>query len=135
MITEEMFPALQGVIPSCLVTCNKEGIPNATYVSQVFYVDDDEVALSFQFFNKTVRNVRENPYAAVKIFHPGEMKMWDLELEFDRSETDGDVFDQMEMQLEAIASMTGMSDVFKLHAADIYKVKSIKPSDHLVKNE
>jgi hypothetical protein len=31
----------------------------------------------------------------------------------------------MEMQLEAIASLTGMSEVFKLRGADIYKVLSI----------
>jgi hypothetical protein len=28
----------------------------------------------------------------------------------------------MDMQLEAIASMSGMQDIFKLKAADIYKV-------------
>ncbi|MBN4077663.1 pyridoxamine 5'-phosphate oxidase family protein [bacterium AH-315-C20] len=134
MITDEMLPALQGAVPSALVTCNKEGIPNATYISQVFYVSESEVALSFQFFNKTVRNVRENPHASIKISHPEKLDMWELEIEFNRSETEGDLFDQMDMQLEAIASMTGMADVFKLQAADVYKVHSVKKCDHLVKS-
>jgi hypothetical protein len=30
------------------------------------------------------------------------------------------------MKLEAIASMSGMSGIFKLQAADVYKVKSLK---------
>lgn len=132
MITEEMLPAMQGIMPSQLVTCNKEGVPNAAYVSQVFYVSPDEVALSFQFFNKTVRNVRENPKAVVKIDHPQKLASWKIEVEFDRSETEGDLYDEMEMQLEAIASMTGMSGIFKLQAADIYKVKSVTKMDHLV---
>jgi hypothetical protein len=51
--------------------------------------------------------------------------MWNLEIEFEHSETEGSIFDQMDMQLEAIASMSGLSDVFKLKAADIYKVKSV----------
>lgn len=116
---------MQGVIPSSIVTCSLAGEPNTTVISQVFYVDEEHVALSFQFFNKTIRNVRENPNAVVQIIHPGEFKIWNLDIQYKHSETEGDIFDQMDMQLEAIASMTGMSDVFKLHAADIYEVKSI----------
>ena len=32
----------------------------------------------------------------------------------------------MDMQLEAIASMSGMSGVFKLQAADVYRVLSVR---------
>jgi len=126
MIKEEMLVAMQGVIPSSIVTCSKDGVPNSTIISQVFYVNEHEVALSFQFFNKTIRNVRENPKASLQIISPENFDAWDLEIEYNRSEREGDIFDQMDMQLEAIASMTGMSDVFKLEAADIYKVKSVR---------
>ena len=51
--------------------------------------------------------------------------MFNLELQYARTESDGDLFDEMDMQLEAIASMTGMSGIFKLLGADIYKVESI----------
>jgi hypothetical protein len=125
MITQEMLPAMQGVVPSTLVTCSKDGVPNAAIISQAYYVDKDHVALSFQFFNKTIKNVRENPKTSLQILHPGNFDMWDLELEFDRSETQGPLFDQMDMQLEAIASMTGMTGIFELKAADVYKVKSV----------
>ena len=53
--------------------------------------------------------------------------VYNLELEFDHSETDSELFDDMDMKLEAIASMSGMSGIFKLMAADVYKVKSLKP--------
>ena len=47
-----------------------------------------------------------------------------MELEYDHSETDGPIFEAMDMQIEAIASMTGMKGIFKLRAADIYRVLS-----------
>ena len=53
------------------------------------------------------------------------MDMYGLEIEFVRSETDGELFEDMDMKLQAIASMSGMEDVFELKAADIYKVHSI----------
>ena len=49
-----------------------------------------------------------------------------LQLEFQHSETEGPVFDAMDMQIEAIASTTGMSGIFKLRAADIYRVLSVE---------
>ena len=125
MITEEMLPAMQGMLPSNLATCSKDGIPNSTYVSQAYYVDENHIALSFQFFNKTIRNVRENKQAMIRISHPGNFTTWDMEIEYDHSETEGDLYDEMDMQLEAIASMSGMTDVFKLQAADVYKVLSV----------
>ena len=69
--------------------------------------------------------MRENPHAAVSVTHPETFETWDVELEYDHSETDGPIFEAMEMQIEAIASMTGMKGIFKLRAADIYRVLSV----------
>ncbi len=121
-----MKACMQGAVPSTIITCSKDGIPNATVISQVYYVDELHIALSFQFFSKTIKNVRENPLASVTITHPNTMENWTLEIEYIRSETSGPVFDTMDMQLEAIASMTGMAGIFKLKAADIYRVKSVQ---------
>jgi hypothetical protein len=122
ILPDEIKPALQGVIPSHVVTCSRDGTPNASVISQVYHVDADHVALSHQFFNKTKRNVMENPRAAVSVISPETFETWDLDLEFVRSETSGPVFDVMDMQIEAIASMVGMKGIFKLRAADIFRV-------------
>ena len=80
--------------------------------------------MSHQFFNKTHKNVRENPYVEAIISSVELRKCWTLGLRYDRSETEGPIFDEMDMQIEAIASMTGMSGIFKLRGADIYEVES-----------
>lgn len=124
-LPDQIKPAMQGMIPATVVTCSLAGAPNTTVISQVYYVDETHVALSHQFFNKTHRNVRENPYVSAMIVCPETFTLWKLALRYDHSETEGPVFDEMDMQIEAIASMTGMSGVFRLRAADIYEVTEI----------
>ncbi|EKO15745.1 MULTISPECIES: pyridoxamine 5'-phosphate oxidase family protein [Leptospira] len=126
MIPEELQPCLQGIVPSIMVTCSKDGIPNATIVSQVYQVDSDHLAISNQFFGKTHKNVTENKYAIIQVLNPENLEPWLIDIYYKRTETEGELFDAMEMQLEAIASMSGMSDVFKLKAADIFEIRSVR---------
>jgi hypothetical protein len=125
-LPDEIRPIMDNGIPAVMVTCSADGVPNTTVISQVYYVDETHVALSFQFFNKTIRNVRENPRANVTLQDIPGFALWILDLEFDHSETEGPVFDAMDMQIEAIASATGMSGIFKLRAADIYRVRAVE---------
>ena len=129
MLPEQIKPAMQGLVPSTLVSCSLEGEPNTTEISQVWYVDEHHVALSHQFFNKTHRNIRANPFVFVIIRDPEAFEEWHLEMQYDHSEVEGALFDDMDMKLEAIASMTGMSDIFKLRAADVYKVLAVRKSN------
>lgn len=122
----EIRQVMDNGVPAVMVTCSADGQPNVTVISQVYYVDDTHAALSFQFFSKTIRNVRENPQAYVCLADLSGHSNWVLQLEFQRSETEGPIFDAMEMQIEAIASVTGMSGIFKLRAADIYTVLSVE---------
>ena len=126
IITDEIKAAMQGIAPSTLVTCSKEGIPNINYISQVYYVDDEHVALSHQFFSKSIRNIDDNPYVSASIINPDDLTMWKLDLLFSHKETEGDLFDGMRYQLEAIASMTGMEDVFHLLSAYVFKILHIE---------
>lgn len=125
-IPKEVHPALQGVVPAGIATVSASGEPNVTAISQVFWVDDSHVGLSNQFFSKTKKNILENPVALVQVIHPETCRMWFLELRFERSENSGPIFDSMSMQLDAIASMQGMQDVFRLKAADIFEVITVR---------
>ena len=77
------------------------------------------------FLTKPKKNISQNPHAFATILNPDTFEMYNLELEYCRTENDGDLFDEMDMKLEAIASMSGMSGIFELQGADIYKVNSI----------
>jgi hypothetical protein len=125
-LPEQLRPILRNGVPALLATASASGEPNATIISQVYCVDDTHVGLSFQFFNKTTRNIRENPQASLCVLDLDGLADYVLQIRFERSETEGPVFDEMEMQIEAIASATGMSGIFKLRAADIYVVEGLE---------
>jgi len=123
---EAMASCFQGLIPAALFTCSKDGTPNAAYLSHVDYVDSTHVALSFQFFNKSKRNIAENPQALVRLIDPDTSQGWRLKLRYVRSETEGPVFERMALRIEAIASYSGLKGIFKLLAADIYEVLAVE---------
>jgi len=122
---ESLATCFQGLLPAQLFTCSSDGVPNAAYLSHVDYVDASHVALSFQFFNKSRRNIAENPRALVSVIDPDTGQGWHLRLRYVRSETAGPLFDRMALRVEAIASYCGLKGVFKLRAADVYEVLSI----------
>ncbi|MBA55259.1 MAG: GAF domain-containing protein [Pseudomonadales bacterium] len=117
---------LEGAIPGIIATCDREGFPNVSYVSQVHYVDADQVALSFQFFNKTRRNMLQNPQMTAYVMDPVTTARYRLALLYLRTETEGPLFQNMKAKLAGIASHTGMSGVFELKGADICRVLEVE---------
>ena len=123
---QTIWRCFQGVIPSIIATSDARGVPNVTYASQIHLIDDDHVALSRQFFNKTSRNLDENPLACAEVHDPVTFQSYRLHLKFLRSEKSGPLFDVMSARIEAIASHTGMSGVFRLIGADVFEVVNVE---------
>lgn len=123
---EDLWACFQGMVPAALSTCANDGTPNITFISQVHYVDARHVAISFQFFNKTHRNIRENPFASVVVLDPRTLHAYRLRLRYDHSEETGTLFDSMSLQLQVVASYSGMTQVFRLLAADVYEVLGVE---------
>ncbi|HQQ70285.1 MAG TPA: pyridoxamine 5'-phosphate oxidase family protein, partial [Alicycliphilus sp.] len=117
---------LEGAIPAITATCASDGTPNVAYLSQVVYVDEGHVALSFQFFNKTRQNILANPCATVLVLDPVTARFFRLHLRYLRTETCGPLFERMRAQLAGIASHDGLADVFALKGSDIYAVEHIE---------
>lgn len=127
MPLESIMPCFQGVNPSWVTTCSAEGVPNATIVSIVHYVDSERVALTRQFMNKSRINLDENPQAQVVVVDPSNGDQFALDLHYLRTESEGSLFDAVAANLDAIASMTGMTGVFRLRGVDIHSVLACEP--------
>jgi adenylate cyclase len=117
---------MEGAVPATIATCSAQGEPNVAYLSQVEYVGPRTLALSFQFFNQTRRNVLANPRARLIVTHPATGARYRLLIRYERTETAGPLFERMKAKLAGIASHTGMAGIFKLQGSDLYEVEDIE---------
>jgi adenylate cyclase len=115
-----------GAIPGLIATCSADGVPNVSYVSEVHYMDSEHLALTFQFFSKTRENVLANPFVTVMLLQPHTAAKFRIALRYLRTETEGPLFERMKAKLAGIASHSGMSGVFVLRGADVYRVLSLE---------
>ena len=122
----EVRPCLEGVIPAMVATTAADGTPNVAYISQVYYVNEGHVALSFQFFNKTRQNLLAHPRSTLLVLNPLNAVFYRLHLRYLRTEEEGPVFESMKAQLAGIASHTGMAEVFRLRGSDIHEVIEVE---------
>jgi adenylate cyclase len=122
----DIAPCFEGAIPAVIATASADGTPNVTYLSKVRMVDDDRVALSNQFFSKTARNLVENPRADILLLDPRNYDQYRLALVYERTDRRGPVFERLRHDIDVAAALEGMQDVYRLRAADVYRVTSIE---------
>ena len=111
---ETIRECLEGIIPGHIATCDGAGMPNLAYLSQVQFIDNEHVALSYQFFNRTRQNILAHSPVRLLLTSHLTAAQFRLSLEYLRTETSGPLFEQMKAKLAGIASHTGMAGVFRL---------------------
>ncbi|MDP1933080.1 MAG: GAF domain-containing protein [Gammaproteobacteria bacterium] len=116
----------EGAVPAIIATCDANATPNVAYLSQVHYMDEEHVALSFQFFNTTRRNILANPAATILLMDPVTAEQYYLHISYLKTVSEGPLFESMKARLAGIASHSGMSEVFQLKGSDIYRVQRIE---------
>lgn len=119
---EDIPSCFEGMIPSAIATVAEDGTPNVTYLSVVTRVDDRHVALSRQFFNKTDHNTVVNPQAQIGLVEPETGRSFALDLTYERTDTEGPLFERIRTKLDAVAAYAGMTSVFHLKGIDICRV-------------
>jgi hypothetical protein len=114
--------SFEGVIPSVIATLDAEGVPNVSYLSHVYYVDDTHVALSNQYFSKTQANVRLHGVATVMVIDARTGAQHLLDLQFETAHESGDLFEQMKAHLDVMSAFEGVGHLMQLRSADVYRV-------------
>jgi DNA-binding CsgD family transcriptional regulator len=122
MISDELKPALLGVIPSTLNTCDTNNMPNITNVSRVWFVDDHHVAIANHMLKKSIKNLLENPFAYIRTTDPTTFQTWELEVEYIGKQVSGKTFDDMKNQYEIMAMMAETKIPISVKAAEVFRV-------------
>ena len=114
-----------GAIPAVFATASPDGVANVTYISRAHQVDAERIALSNQFMSKTARNLAGNPRASLLLMDPATHDEYRLTLVYERTDRRGHVFERLRADVDALAVLGGMQDVFRLRAADVFRVVEI----------
>jgi len=64
-VTEDIKKSLQAAKLAFLSTATKDGTPNVVPVGALKFLDDERLLISDQFFDKTLKNMKENPQIAL----------------------------------------------------------------------
>ena len=114
--------AFQGAIPSPMASVSGDGTPNCTYLSVIWLIDEERIAISNQFLTKTAANLRANPHVVIRVVDPATMVEYELAATHLRSERSGEDFEAIRARVEAVAAQSGMEDVFRLRAIEVLRV-------------
>lgn len=64
-VTDEIKNSLKSTKIAFLSTAAKDGSPNVVPIGAFKFLDDETLLISDQFFNKTLKNLQENPKIAL----------------------------------------------------------------------
>src|SRR5947199_698218 len=106
---ESIMPCFQGVMPSWVTTCSADGVPNASIVSIVHYVDSERVAVTRQFMNKSRINLDENPQAQVIVVNPSNGDQFALGLHYLHTDIEVPLLDTLVATIVAVANNRRMA--------------------------
>ena len=117
---------LEGLMPPSMATVTPDGMPHVNHVSHAEYVDENHVALTWQFQNASRANILATRRACLSFDDPTSGTGFVMQIEYLRTETEGPLFERLRAKLAGIASHSGMEGVFHLRGADVYRVLELR---------
>lgn len=84
----------QRVIP--MATADRDGVPNVIYVGMWWWEDDETLCVANNYLNKTLKNIRENPWVSFVSLVREEGKSVSYQVKCSAEErVEGDLYEKM----------------------------------------
>jgi adenylate cyclase len=119
---ESIRDCLRAGLPSPMATCSPDGMPHVHYILRVQYLDRERIGTSRQPFNRALVHLETSPLSQVLVVRPRTAEEFRLDLQYLHTATEGEDFEAMRANLDAVASQTGMDSAFRLRGMDVHRV-------------
>ncbi len=120
-VTEEIKESLKGTKIAFLATASKDGAPNVVPIGAFKFLDNETLLISDQFFNKTLKNLQENP--RISFVWWGEKGGFQVKADI-TIHTEGEVFRQNVEWVRGIKETLRPKSAVVGKITDVYLIKS-----------
>jgi hypothetical protein len=120
-VTEEIKESLKGTKIAFLATASKDGAPNVVPIGAFKFLDNETLLISDQFFNKTLKNLQENP--RISLVWWGEKGGFQVKADI-TIHTEGEVFRQNVEWVRGIKETLRPKSAVVGKITDVYLIKS-----------
>lgn len=120
-LTGEIKESLAGIKIVFLATASKEGTPNVVPIGAFKLLDDETLLISDQFFNKTLKNMKENPKIAISYW--GEKGGFQIKGAV-TLHTDDEVFTQDVLWMKDLRPSLAPKSAVIMKVTEVYIIKA-----------
>lgn len=120
-VTEEIKESLKSTKVAYLSTAAKDGTPNVVPIAAFKFLDDETLLISDQYFNKTLKNLQENPQIAIAWW--GDKGGFQIKADI-TIHTDGEIFRQNVEWVHSIKETLNPKSAIVGKITAVYIVKS-----------
>ena len=119
-LTSDLKQAFNKIELFPLATSSDSGIPNVVPVKFVFIENDDELWIIDNFMSKTIKNMKQNPQAALYVY-ASDIKVC-CQIKGNISiQTSGDKYDRMRNNIHKILPDAPAKSLVVMNVTDIYQ--------------
>ena len=119
-LTSDMKQAFNSVTLFPFATSSDSGIPNVVPVKYIFIEKDDELWIVNNFMSKTIKNMTQNPQAALYVYATEINLCCQIKGKIS-IQTSGDKYDRMKSKIHKILPTAPAKSLVVMKVIDIYQ--------------
>ena len=119
----EVVETLQKQKPTPIATANLVGVPNVVYVGSIKILDDENIMIGDNFFNKTLKNLEENPLISILCWDAEQKRSYQIKGSV-KIHTHGPVFEEMRAWIHSTRPELPAKSCVMVKVEEVYNAKS-----------